>query len=54
DTGEATTAEQRFIYNTANSTLLFDPDGSGLRSAIALVVIEQTTLNANDITLVAV
>ncbi|NGZ26866.1 MAG: hypothetical protein G8345_08250 [Magnetococcales bacterium] len=54
ETGEATTAEQRFIFNTADSTLLFDPDGSGIRSAIALVVLDQITLNANDITLVAV
>lgn len=41
-----------FVFDTATGTLSFDRDGSGIRPAIALAILNVRTLSASDITIV--
>ena len=49
----ATTADEKFWYNTSNSTLYYDADGSGGGAAVAIAVFNNGfVLNNTDIHLI--
>ncbi len=53
-TGMATSASQRFLYNTTTATLYYDADGSGAGTAVPIERFSAgTTLTANDFWLFA-
>ncbi|MBF0214830.1 MAG: hypothetical protein HQM00_14930 [Magnetococcales bacterium] len=53
-TGRATTAEQRFVFNTSNGVLKYDSDGSGSRAAVTIATLTQVSaLSADQILIVS-
>ncbi|MEO5378964.1 MAG: hypothetical protein H7832_14455, partial [Magnetococcus sp. DMHC-6] len=49
ETGVATNAEQRFIFNTANRLLSYDADGNGAMTAVNIATINTSILTASQI-----
>ncbi|MBF0614361.1 MAG: hypothetical protein G8237_01220 [Magnetococcales bacterium] len=53
-TGNATTATERFLFNTTTGQLRYDPDGNGSRAAVTIATLNSlTTLSASQILIVA-
>ncbi|MBF0627581.1 MAG: pre-peptidase C-terminal domain-containing protein [Magnetococcales bacterium] len=53
-TGRASSTSHRFVFNTSNGTLRYDPDGSGTQSAVTMATLTGVTaLTINQIQIVA-
>ncbi|MEO5379093.1 MAG: hypothetical protein H7832_15130 [Magnetococcus sp. DMHC-6] len=49
ETGVATNADQRFIFNTANRLLSYDADGNGALAAVNIATLNTSNLTAGQI-----
>ncbi|MEO5377981.1 MAG: hypothetical protein H7832_09410, partial [Magnetococcus sp. DMHC-6] len=49
ETGIATNADQRFIFNTVNRILSYDADGHGALSPVNIATLNTSTLTAGQI-----
>ncbi|MBF0615059.1 MAG: hypothetical protein G8237_12775 [Magnetococcales bacterium] len=52
-TGSATSTTQRFLFNTTNGVLKYDPDGSGAAAAVTMATLNVRSLAASQILIVA-
>lgn len=52
-TGAASNRTQRFLFNTSNGVLKYDPDGNSSRSAVTIATLNVRTLAASQISIVS-